>query len=76
MIIPKSKGIYDYGSFVKISNLENKSSFSKINEFLKDNSKKFNYDLVFYKEGNGNTYVINKYVENYQAFLIDFNKEI
>lgn len=76
MIIPKSKGIYDYESFVKISNLEDRSSFSKINEFLKDNSNQFNYDLVFYKEGNGNTYVINKYVENYQAFLIDFNKEI
>ena len=76
MIIPKSKGIYDYESFVKISHLEDKSSFSKINEFLKDNSKQFNYDLVFYTEGNGNTYVINKYVENYQAFLIDFNKEI
>ncbi|AMK14947.1 hypothetical protein [Methanobrevibacter olleyae] len=76
MIIPKSKGVYDYTSFIKISNLEDKSSFSKINEFLKDNSNEFNYDLVFYKEGNGNTYIINKYVENYQAFLIDFNKEI
>lgn len=76
MIIPKSKGIYDYDSFIKISNLEDKNSFSKINEFLKDNSNEFNYDLVFYKEGNGNTYVINKYVENYQAFLIDFNKKI
>ena len=76
MIIPKSKGIYEYDSFIKISNLEDKNSFSKINEFLKDNSNEFNYDLVFYKEGNGNTYVINKYVENYQAFLIDFNKKI
>lgn len=76
MIIPKSKGNHDYESFVKISHLEDKSSFSKINEFLKDNSNQFNYDLIFYKEGNGNTYVINKYVENYQAFLIDFNKEI
>ena len=47
MIIPKSKGIYDYESFVKISNLEDKSSFSKINEFLKENSNQFNYDLVF-----------------------------
>ena len=76
MVIPKSKGIYDYESFVKISNLEDKSSFSKINEFLKENSNQFNYDLVFYNEGKGNTYVINKYVENYQAFLIDFNREI
>ena len=76
MIIPKSKGIYDYESFVKISNLEDKSSFSKINEFLKENSNQFNYDLVLYNEGKGNTYVINKYVENYQAFLIDFNREI
>ncbi|MDD6047832.1 MAG: hypothetical protein PUB95_00035 [Methanobrevibacter ruminantium] len=76
MIIPKSKGIYDYESFVKISNLEDKSSFSKINEFLKENSNQFNYDLVFYNEGKGNTYIINKYVENYQAFLIDFNREI
>lgn len=76
MIIPKSKGIFEYDSFIKISNLEDRNSFSKINEFLKDNSNEFNYDLVFYKEGNGNTYVINKYVENYQAFLIDFNKKI
>ena len=76
MIIPKSKGIYEYDSFIKISNLEDKNSFSIINEFLKDNSNEFNYDLIFYKEGNGNTYVINKYVENYQAFLIDFNKKI
>lgn len=75
LIIPKSKGVYDYESFFKISNLED-NSFSKINEFLKDNSNDFNYDLVLYKEGNGNTYVINKYVENYQTFLINFNKEI
>ncbi len=76
MIIPKSKGIYNYDSFIKIANIEDRGDFSKINEFLKDNSNEFNYDLVFYKEGNGNTYIINKYVENYQAFLIDFNKEI
>lgn len=75
MIIPKSKGNNDYGSFAKISNTD-KSSFSKINEFLKDNSNNFNYDLIFYNEGKGNTYVINKYVENYQAFLVEFNKKI
>lgn len=75
MIIPKSKGDKNYSSFVKISNID-KASFSKINEFLKDNSNDFNYDLIFYNEGKGNTYIINKYVENYQAFLVEFNKKI
>lgn len=75
MIIPKSKGISDYTSFTKISNL-NKTSFSKINEFLKNNSEDFNYDLIFYEETNAKTYVINKYIENYQAFLVKFNKGI
>ncbi|WP_152411893.1 hypothetical protein [Methanobrevibacter boviskoreani] len=75
MIIPKSKGNKEYSSFTKISNTD-KPSFSKINEFLKDNSNDFNYDLIFYSESKGNTYIINKYVENYQAFLVEFNKKI
>ncbi|OWT33625.1 hypothetical protein BGI41_01470 [Methanobrevibacter sp. 87.7] len=75
IIIPKMKESKNYESFSKISNLD-KPVFSKINEFLKDNSNNFNYDLIFYTEGKGNTYIINKYVENYQAFLVEFNKDI
>lgn len=76
MIIPKPKTNRNYENFVKILNSK-KSSFSKINYFLKRNENDFNYDLViYYKNPQYNNYEIKKYIENYQSFFINFNNNI
>lgn len=75
MIVPKSKSGLVFESFLKITNLKF-GSFSKINTFFKESSEDVSYDLFFYTEGKGNTYVINKYIENYQSYKINFNNNI
>lgn len=74
MIIPKLKGSTDYEHFLKILNSD-KPSFSKLNTLLKYGSDEFSYDLVVYKKDiqKGKIDNIFKYIENYQAFLVQFN---
>lgn len=71
LIIPKIKnGSYD--NFLKISNSEI-NSFEKINLFLKD-CDNFNFDLLIINvdKQKNNLITIKKYIENYKAFLVQF----
>lgn len=73
IIIPKKNG-GEFGEFLKIANDENISSFKKINKFL-GKTEGFSYDLMIYKnKSQGKGYIISRYIENYKAFLIKFEK--
>lgn len=59
----------DYSDFLIEMSKDDKPSFEKINDILKD-FKGFNYDLALYtnkKQGKG--YIIEKYIENYKSYL-------
>ncbi|MDR2966965.1 MAG: hypothetical protein LBU74_03330 [Methanobacteriaceae archaeon] len=71
IIIPKPKNTENYDEFLKIGNLED-SSFKKINNFLNTNNKNFNHDLLIYNINNNLIY-IQRYIENYRAFLVKFD---
>ncbi|KZX17002.1 hypothetical protein MBCUT_04050 [Methanobrevibacter cuticularis] len=71
IIIPKLKSTEKYDEFLKIANLED-NSFKKINNFLNVNNKNFNYDLLIYTINNNLIY-IQRYIENYRAFLVKFD---
>lgn len=71
LIIPKiKKGSYE--NFLRISNREI-NSFEKINQFLKD-CDNFNFDLLIITidKRKNNLITIKRYVENYKAFLVQF----
>lgn len=59
----------DYGDFLIEMSKEDKPSFERINDVLKD-FKGFNYDLALYtKKKQGKGYIIEKYIENYKSYL-------
>ena len=71
ILIPKIKfGTYD--NFLKIANKEI-NSFEKINEILKE-CDNFNFDLLIVNidKGKNSLITIKRYVENYKAFLVQF----
>ena len=69
LIIPKERVDGGYLKFIKISNKET-NSFEKLNDFLKY-CEEFNFDLIIYRRKNA-LMLINKYIENYNAFLLNF----
>lgn len=71
IIVPKVKEAQSFSDFLKIVNIDN-NDFYKINEFLKLNNEFFSYDLIIYTLEKGDTFHIQKYVENYRAFLTKF----
>jgi len=73
LIIPKIKHNSDYSTFLKISN-KDIDSFTKINTFLNECSE-YNFDLLIidYDKTKG-IRRIKKYIENYKAFLVRFEK--
>ena len=69
LIIPKERVDGGYLNFIQISNQET-NSFDKLNIFLKS-CEKFNFDLIIYQKKQA-LILINKYIENYNAFLLNF----
>lgn len=71
LLIPKCKG-GSYEDFLKISN-KDINSFEKINHFLKE-CNNFNFDLLIVNVDKGKSGLVHikKYIENYQAFLVQF----
>lgn len=73
LIIPKVRNTYNFTEFLKIANQE-MGSFEKLNKFLKD-CPEFNFDLLIVSnDKKNNTRIIKKYIENYKAFLVQFEK--
>ena len=68
LLIPKRIN-GDYKDFLLEMSKEDKPSFERVNNVLRE-FKGFNYDLALYKnKKQGKGYIIEKYIENYKAYL-------
>lgn len=68
LLIPKRIN-GDYGDFLLEMSKEDKPSFERVNDVLRGFNG-FNYDLALYKnKKQGKGYIIEKYIENYKAYL-------
>lgn len=72
LLIPKIK-YGDYEEFIKIANTDS-YSFEKFNRFLRDcNNLNFDLAIINKDAGKNDLITIKRYIENYRAFLIQFD---